>query len=199
MSVRRSIPEYFGIYFITFTCARWLHLFEMVNGYDLVYDWFDYLKLNGHYVIGYVTMPNHVHSLIGFRNTQGKSINTIVGNGKRFISYGLVQRLQDGNDYATLNLLNSFVNLSDKRKGKLHEAFEPSFDWKDCSSEKLILQKLDYIHNNPCQGSWQLATNPWDYIHSSARFYLLGEQGVYEVLSYSALQDIDLSKPLLED
>jgi len=171
----------------------------MVNGYDLVYDWFDYLKLKGHYIIGYVIMPNHVHSLIAFRNTQGKSINTIVGNGKRFMSYSIIQRLQEENDYRTLNVLNSFVNPSDKRKGKLHEAFEPSFDWKDCSSEKLIMQKLDYIHNNPCQGSWQLVTNPWDYCHSSAKFYLLGEQGVYEVLSYSALQDIDLSKPLLDN
>jgi hypothetical protein len=29
-------------------------------------------------------MPDHIHALIAFRNT-GQSINTIVGNGKRFI------------------------------------------------------------------------------------------------------------------
>lgn len=56
-------------------------LFDITNSYDLVYKWFDYLKDNGHYVIGYVIMPNHLHAVIGFRNT-GKSINTIVGNAK---------------------------------------------------------------------------------------------------------------------
>jgi len=40
-------------------------------------------------------MSNHIHALIAFRN-KGKSINTIVGNGKRFIAYGLVERLKRG-------------------------------------------------------------------------------------------------------
>jgi len=44
MSVRRRIAEYDGVYFITITCARWLHLFEYADGYDAVYRWFDYLK-----------------------------------------------------------------------------------------------------------------------------------------------------------
>jgi hypothetical protein len=44
MSVRRRIREYDGVYFITITCARWLHLFEYADGYDPVYRWFDYLK-----------------------------------------------------------------------------------------------------------------------------------------------------------
>lgn len=97
MSVRRAITEYDGIYFITFTCYRWLYLFEEGKCYDVVYKWFDHLKSKGHYITGYVIMPNHVHALIGFRNTQGKSINTIVGNGKRFMAYEIVKRLTELN------------------------------------------------------------------------------------------------------
>jgi len=51
-----------------------------------VYNWFDHLKGKGHFISGYVIMPNHIHTLIAFRNT-GQAINTIVGNGKRFIAY----------------------------------------------------------------------------------------------------------------
>jgi REP element-mobilizing transposase RayT len=91
MSVRREIAVYDGVYFITFTCSRWLKLFEVINGYDIVYKRFDYLKSKGHYIIGYVIMPNHVHALIAFSNTQGESINKIVGNGKRFMAYDLVK------------------------------------------------------------------------------------------------------------
>jgi hypothetical protein len=35
------------------------------------------------------------------------------------------------------------------------------------------------MHNNPCSGVWNLVDNPVDYIHSSAKYYLNGEQGIY--------------------
>jgi REP element-mobilizing transposase RayT len=91
MAVRRAISHKDGLYFITITCARWIHLIEITNGYDIVYNWFDYLKSKGHHINGYVIMPNHLHALIAFRNT-GKSINTIIGHGKRFMAYELVER-----------------------------------------------------------------------------------------------------------
>ena len=85
MSTKRQIPYNDGVYFITFTCHKWLPLFEITKGYDIVYNWFDHLKTKGHYIIGYVIMPNHVHALIGFTNSIA-SINTTVGNGKRFMA-----------------------------------------------------------------------------------------------------------------
>jgi putative transposase len=48
MSVRRAITEKEGIYFITFTCKKWLPLFELTNSYDAVYKWFENLKPKGH-------------------------------------------------------------------------------------------------------------------------------------------------------
>jgi REP element-mobilizing transposase RayT len=196
MSVRREITEYDGLYFITFTCCRWIKLFEITQGYDVVYNWFDYLKSKGHYISGYVIMPNHVHALIAFRNTQGQSINSIVGNGKRFMAYEIVKRLEEQGNEKLLSELASFVNDTDKRRGKLHEVFEPSFDWKECTGSNFIKQKLDYIHENPCRGEWTLVEQPEDYMHSSARFYLIGETGVYPVMDYSELEDIDLTKNL---
>jgi REP element-mobilizing transposase RayT len=193
VSVRRQIPENDGVYFITFTCARWLHLFELANAYDVVYKWFDHLKSKGHYIVGYVIMPNHVHALIGFRDT-GKSINTTIGNGKRFMAYEIVERLIRNGDEEILHHLRDFVNATDKKRNKQHEVFEPSFDWKECNSQRFIEQKLDYIHENPCRGAWNLAKEPIEYLHSSARYYATGLQGVYEVTSYSELEDIDLTK-----
>ena len=97
MSTKRQIHESEGIYFITITCYDWLPLFDFTNGYDIVYNWFDYLKQQWNYIIGYVPiaigMPNHFHALIAFRKNN-KSINSIVGNGKRFMAYELVERLK---------------------------------------------------------------------------------------------------------
>ena len=61
-------------------------LFELTNTYDAIYKWFDHLKTNGHYITGYVILPNHLHVLVGFKALT-QSINTVVSNGKRFIAY----------------------------------------------------------------------------------------------------------------
>ena len=69
MSVRKQIPYKFGSFFITITNASWLPLFENGNAYDVVYNWFDYLKSQGHYINAFVLMPNHLHAIISFRYT----------------------------------------------------------------------------------------------------------------------------------
>ncbi len=194
MAVRRSIPVYDGVFFITFTCCHWLPLFQITDSYFSVYQWFDYLKRNGHFIVGYVIMPNHFHGLIAFRNTKGKSINKIMGNCKRLLAYDIVRKLEGLNKQEILEKLGACVNASDCRKGKLHEVFEPSFDWKECRTERFLRQKLNYIHKNPCSGKWNLAERFWDYPHSSAKFYVTNEQGIYPVLNYAELQDIDLTK-----
>jgi hypothetical protein len=45
----------------------------------------------------------------------------------------------------------------------------------DLVHEWFFMQKLDYLHNNPCQQHWQLASLPEDYKYSSAKFYEIGE------------------------
>ena len=169
-----------GIYFVTFTNYKWIPLFKATDTYGLVYSWFDVLKTNGHSILGYVIMPNHVHALIGLNETK-QSINTIVGNGKRFIAYGIIKKLEEQNNVTLLKTLADGVTPSVKRRGKLHEVFEPSFDIKLCRTYKFVTQKLNYIHSNPVSKKWMLANDATEYAHSSAAFYEKGIQGVYEV------------------
>lgn len=169
-----------GVYFITFTNYNWLPLFELANAYDCVYKWFDYLKSKGHEIAGFVIMPNHIHVLILFKENE-QSINTQVGNGKRFMAYDIVSRLQGLNRADILNQLSDGVSASDRERGKLHQVFNPSFDMKLCYGKDFIKQKLDYIHMNPISKKWRLATDAILYKPSSALFYETGEQGVYAV------------------
>lgn len=41
----------------------------------------------------------------------------------------------------------------------------------DVYNEKFLLQKLNYIHNNPCQPKWEPGAHPYDYLYSSAKYY----------------------------
>jgi len=190
MSVRKKIDESNGVFFITFTCARWLPLFELTDGYDAVYKWFDYLKAQKHHIIAYIIMPSHVHVMIAFSSTR-IPINTIVGNGKRFMAYELVKKLQAQSNKTLLEEMASWVNTTEQLQNKKHQVFEPSFDRKECYSIPFMQQKADYIHHNPCKAG--MVKLPEEYKHSSARYYYIGEQGVYPVITYMELQDIDLT------
>ncbi len=123
-------------------------------------------------------MPNHLHVLIDFAAST-KSSNTIVSNGKRFMAYTIVERLQEKKENEILLQLSEAVIKSDKDKGKIHQVFERSFDCKEITSQHYFMQKLSYIHNSPCSGEWKLKENPIDYLHSSAKYYITGEQGIY--------------------
>jgi hypothetical protein len=79
-----------------------------------------------------------------------------VSNGKRFIAYELVKRLQEERKNEILEKLAAAVISSDKDRGKKHQVFERSFDCKPITSAHFFLEKLDYIHNNPCSGVWKL-------------------------------------------
>jgi len=193
MPVKQIIPYSHGIFFITFTCHKWLPLIEIANAYDVVYNWFDVLKSGGHYINGYVIMPNHVHVMISFIETT-QNINTIVGNGKRFMAYEIVKRLKQNHETELLKRLVNDVELKRKLNNKRHEVWNLSFDWKDCRSFVFIDQKLDYMHNNPCIGKWNLCRSPVEYKNSSARFYIEGKQGVYLVTNTMEMDDVEFTK-----
>jgi REP element-mobilizing transposase RayT len=159
MPVQQTIPFDEGAFFITFTCHNWMNLIETTEGYDLVYKWMDHLKSKGHKIIGYVIMPNHVHVLIDFIKPH-QSINTIVGNGKRFMAYDIIKRLKAKGQNDVLSTLSKNVEAKRKANNKQHEVWELSFDCKYCNSYKFIKQKLNYMHNNPCTGKWNLCESP---------------------------------------
>lgn len=120
-------------------------------------------------------MPNQVHALIGFRNT-GQSINTVVGNGKRFITYEIIKRLKVQGEDALLHQLHLSVESKDLERNKKQEVWKDSFDWEKCRTIHYVQQKLDYMHDNPCKGKGNLATAPVEYEHSS------GSQDYKEVI-----------------
>ena len=188
MSLHQKIVKR-GIYFITFTNHAWLPLIQLTEGYDLVYNWFRIMSQKGHIITGFVIMPNHLHLLLYYGGGD-QSLNTIVGNGKRFMAYAIVERLEQAGNSEIIARLRKDVKAKDKSRGKIHEVWKDAFDVKECRTEKFILQKLNYIHNNPCSGKWRLAVDSIHYLHSSASFYINGKRGGYGVSDYREFIDL---------
>jgi REP element-mobilizing transposase RayT len=133
-------------------------------------------------------MPNHVHLIFYKGLNETRSISTIIGNGKRFLAYEIVKRLEHMDRQDFLAILKNAVSEREKKRGNLHRVFIPSFVSKNCVTPHFILQKINYIHNNPISGKWNLAKVRTDYVHSSAHFYDTDEQGLYEVVDYRDLE-----------
>ena len=171
MAIKLKHSDTFSTYFITFTCIEWIPLFEITQSYDLVYKWFAVLKEQYNAdVVAYAIMPNHLHAIVHFHK-EGFNLNTIIANGKRLIAYQIIDRLENTGNIEMLTRLKSLVTDREKKKGQLHKVFKDSFDAKAIYSHRFLLQKINYIHNNPVSGKWMLAKDFVEYEHSSASFY----------------------------
>jgi REP element-mobilizing transposase RayT len=172
MAIRTQHQLTDDTWFITFTCYSWIALFEITQGYDNVYNWLklidDQYKIK---TVAFVIMPNHVHLLLQITNKRVK-LNTIIGNGKRFMAYDLIRRLEHQQKNDLLYKLAQACSAKEIAKGQKHKVFEPSFDAKAIYSNDFLHQKLDYIHHNPVTGKWNLCDDFTDYPHSSAGFYV---------------------------
>ncbi len=186
MSVKKLYTETSTIYYCTFTNYKWMNLIENTNLYDNIYEWFQILIKNSIGINGYVIMPNHLHCML-YLPEGSRPVNKIFGNGKRFLAYETITRLEQQNNQELLSILKDGVSIREQKKGKLHQVFQPSFDVKPCYSEYFIEQKLNYIHRNPVSGKWNLVEDYTDYIHSSASYYECGKPGLIEIMHYKTI------------
>ncbi len=64
MAIKTVHNTFDKTWFITFTCFKWIPLFEIPNSYDLVYNWHNLVKLKGQAdTLAFVIMPKSIESL----------------------------------------------------------------------------------------------------------------------------------------
>ncbi|HMZ50378.1 MAG TPA: transposase [Flavobacteriales bacterium] len=173
MSVRTTQRIDGATFFCTFTCWQWLPLIEKAACHDHIYRWMHQARTQGFRFFGFVIMPNHVHLVI--HAPEGRSINTLLANAKRFMAYTILDALVRQGEMGILAKLQAAVRPSDAQRGQRHRVFNTSSDIRECFDEAMIQQKLNYIHTNPVKGKWTLAENHLNYPHSSAGFYERGD------------------------
>ncbi|MBG9374981.1 hypothetical protein I5907_01990 [Panacibacter sp. DH6] len=186
MSVRTLKSEKGTSYFFTITNCKWISLFEYTNFYSKIYDWFNFLAKRGDRILGYCIMPNHLHGMV-YLQKDSPVINEVIGEAKMLMSYAIAARLKRLNATQVLAQLQNAVSEYEKKKGLKHKVFEDSFDCKECFTYEFIQQKLQYMHYNPVKAG--LVNIPELYEHSSAKFYITGEQGIYPVTHYAELYE----------
>ena len=151
-------------YFYTDTINEFRHLLADDNLKMVVINSFQYLvKNNLVNIYGYVIMPNHIHLLWNILKQNGKE--SAAGSFAKFTAHQFKKYLQTTNT-STLSLYKSNKNDRQYQFWKRDPLAIP------ISTENILIDKLNYIHNNPVKEKWALSKYPEEYRWSSAAFYL---------------------------
>lgn len=169
-------PE--GVYFVSFAVVEWLDVFTRNEYKNIILESLQYCqKEKGMEIFAWCIMTNHVHLI--FRSIKGQKPEMLLGDFKRFTSKAIVQAIKDNpQESRKMWLLEQFLKAGAKSSNVDKYQFwrhdnKPIELW----SNKVINEKISYIHNNPVEEG--LVFYPEDYVYSSAKDYS-GDKGILE-------------------
>lgn len=168
-------PEH--LYFITTKAVGYAHLFQRDIMKRLLIDSLDHLRTQKRMkLFCFVVMSNHVHGIAQF--VAADPLADVIRDFKKHTADRLIRHLKAERDHNSLEWLASQVEHPNKQAYKV---WEDGYNAKDVITEDFLRQKMDYIHNNPCQPRWNLSSSPVNYMWSSARFYLTDEPSIIPI------------------
>ena len=180
MSVKYKIRDQHGLNYLTCTICGWVDLFSRSEYRDIVLDSWRYCSEHkGLQVWGYVIMPNHLHLIA---NTAPPfRLEDTIRDFKAHTARKFIEFLQDKSRPESRRewLLYLFQYFAKKHKGKQQfQVWQHDNHPVELYSERVTIQKLRYIHENPVRS--KLVRQPQEWVYSSASNYAEG-YGVYDV------------------
>lgn len=165
-----------GVYFVSFAVVEWIDVFTRNDYKDILIESLEFCQREkGMEIFAWCIMTNHMHLV--FRSINGQKPELLLGDFKRFTSKTVVNVIRENPRESRKEwLLERF-----KRAGAVSSNVKDYQFWQHNSkpielwSNKVIFEKISYIHNNPVGEG--LVNYPQDYVYSSARDYA-GEQGL---------------------
>nr|MBC7245591.1 transposase [Chloroflexota bacterium] len=169
MSTRwRPIFDPTHLYFVTTATANRTQIFRRdIIKRTLVDALYFTSLMNNTHLFAFVVMPNHIHVII--QCTEGFPLQKWTRAFKTCTSQLIVRLYQMEQNWHELSLLATAGTQAGTQRYKV---WENGYLAKNVVGPEFLIQKLTYIHNNPVQSHWQLASAPEEYQWSSARFYL---------------------------
>ena len=154
------------IFFFTATIVEWKHLLKPDKYKQLIVDSLKYLVSEQKIVLyAYVIMPNNIHVL--WRIIEPNELSAVKRDFLKFCSQNIKFDLEKNHP----NVLELFKS---NRKDRKYQFWQDRSYNTPLHNRNVVVQKLEYIHNNPLSKNWKLVSAPEEYFYSSAAFYLKG-------------------------
>jgi REP element-mobilizing transposase RayT len=157
------------LHFLTFTIVGWIDIFSNRNFKDIIIENLSYCrKEKGLLIYAFVIMSNHIH--IVARARDGFKLSGIVRDFKKYTSKKLFENLNNSNDPRRKWMKELFIESGEKNPNNTFiQLWQQHNHPIELFSNKVIDQKIDYIHNNPVKAG--IVQTPEDYLYSSAGNY----------------------------
>jgi putative transposase len=154
-------------YFYTDTISQFRHLLTNDECKMIIMRSFQYLVANELVKIySYVIMPNHIHLLWNILKPNGKE--NPAGSFAKFTAHQFKK-------YLLQTSASSLQYYQSEKEDRQYQFWKRDPLAIPISTENILIEKLNYIHNNPVKEKWALCQYPEQYKWSSAKFYLNGE------------------------
>jgi len=161
--MKEIVTEY--PHFFTATNLEWKKLLSRDKYKDIIIESLRFLVKNKRVIIyGFVIMENHIHVI-----WQLQAVKKQDDVQRDFLKYTAQQIKKE----MTINHPEELVNYKVNAKDRKYQFWERNPLSVEIWSEKVLLQKLKYIHENPVRAG--LCRYPDDYKYSSAMLYKFGK------------------------
>ena len=169
---RYTIREEKAPHFLTCTVLNWMPLFTRPQMADIILNALSYRQEHhGWKLYGYVIMENHLHLIV-----QADSLRTEVAHFKSYTARQLIDYLQACRAERLLKQMAFFRKAH--KQDRDYQCWEEGSHPQLIQNERMLRQKLDYIHLNPVKRGYVDEPEHWRY--SSARNYA-GRNGLIPV------------------
>ena len=157
-------------YFVSFATVYWIDVFTRQPYFSILERAIEHCrKEKGMEVYAYCFMPSHVHLI--FRSTNGDP-SGLLRDFKGFTAKLMIKEIEENPQESRKEWLLWMMERAGKKKSNIskrqfwQQHNKPIELWSD----KVIKQKIDYIHNNPVEQGF--VTDPIEWKYSSARNYV---------------------------
>jgi REP element-mobilizing transposase RayT len=163
------------IYYVTIVVHNRLPLFTRPSFVIPLYDSLNFYRHKQDFkLLGYVIMPDHVHLILWPFGPA--TVSDIMRDYKKFTSTRLIRQAEAEQIEAWTSAFERAGRETGRSQNKV---WQDSYWDVNIYSERFVRQKLDYLHSNPVRAG--LVEKPEDYVYSSYRNYVYGEEWLIEI------------------
>jgi putative transposase len=161
-------------HFFTATIVAWLPIFSYPEFAKIVLDSWRFQQQERDFrLYGYVIMENHVHFI-----ASAPDLSDCVHRFKSFTARQIVDGLQERGYQTLLAELQYFKART--KTDQQYQLWQEGSHPQQIGSDEMMIQKLEYTHNNPVRRGY--VDDPVHWRYSSARNYV-GMPGLLDVIT----------------
>ena len=167
-------------YFVTLTTVGWVDVFTRPQQKEMLIKNLRFCQNEkGLGIYGYCIMSNHFHMLC--KATGSISLPEIMRDFKKFTSKEVIKNIEAEPESRREWMLKYFEDACYKlKRGQKYKVWQDGYHAELLFSQKFMLQKLNYTHNNPVKE--RIVDELEDYVYSSARNYA-GLKGELDIVT----------------